>query len=180
MCFSKESAFLFFSYLTFATNIDGFLLEPDHTSSPGVNNQCISIDTCMYLAEKKELRNQIFRFQLENYKSLQILTNQLQHKLSVMDDKLKENTKPNDTIEHAKLEQKYRDLEVNFTLLQENNRLLQRSYVYQKDEMALLKNTTMEVLKELSELKQLKSVQQALDLHAVQSKLQSLEKKLTH
>ncbi|CAG2242333.1 unnamed protein product [Mytilus edulis] len=135
------------------------------------------MDTCMYLAEKKELRNQMFQFQIENEKSLQILTNQLQHKLSAMDDKLQENTKANVTIEHEKLEQKYRELELNFTLLQENNRLLQRSYVHQKDELALLKNTTMEFRKELSELKQMKSVQQALDLHAVQSKIQSLEQK---
>lgn len=174
---SKISVILLFSILTFSTNIDGFLLEPDHTSNPGVNNQCISMDTCMYLAEKKELRNQMFQLQIENEKSLQILTNQIQHKLSAMDDKLQENTKPNVTIEHAKLEQKYRELELNFTLLQQNNRLLQDSYVNQKEELALLKNTTSEVLKELSELKQMKSVAQALDVNAVQSKIHSLEQK---
>ncbi|VDI59968.1 Hypothetical predicted protein [Mytilus galloprovincialis] len=94
-----------------------------------------------------------------------------------MDDKLQENTKSNDTIEHAKLEQKYREMELNFTLLQQNNRLLQDSYVNQKVELALLKNTTSEVLKELSELKQMKSVAQALDVNAVQSKIHSLEQK---
>ncbi|XP_063404371.1 uncharacterized protein LOC134687842 [Mytilus trossulus] len=174
---SKISVILLFSILTFSTNIDGFLLEPDQTSNPGVNNQCISMDTCMYIAEKKELRNQMYQFQIENEKSLQILTNQIQHKFSAMDDKLQKYTTPNVTIEHETLEQKYRELELNFTLLQQNNRLLQGSYVNQKEELALLKNTTYEVLKELSELKQMKSVAQVLDLHDVQSEIQSLKQK---
>lgn len=40
-----------------------------------------------------------------------------------------------------------------------------------------LKNTTTEFRKKLSELKLIKSVQQALDMHAVESKIQSLEHK---
>ncbi|CAC5380007.1 unnamed protein product [Mytilus coruscus] len=156
-------------------NADGFLLNPGQTSSPGITSQYISMD--MYLAEKKKLRNQIFQFQRENEQTLQRLTTQLQQKLSVMDDKLKESSKANDTIELAQLEQKNRDLELNLTMLQEEHRMPQIRYVRQKDQLHLFKNTTAEVIKELAELKRLKSVIQMLDLHVVQSKIQSLEQK---
>lgn len=156
-------------------NADGFLLNPGQTPSPGVKSQYISLD--MYLEEKKELRNQIFQFQRENEQTLQLLTTQLQQKLSVMDDKLKDSCKHNDTIELANLEKKNSELEVNLTILQEKLRLLQISYVRQKDQLDLFKNTTAEVMKELAELKQLKGVNQTLDLHVVQSKVQSLEQK---
>lgn len=121
------------------------------------------MDTCMYIAERKEIRDQIFQFKLENDKSLRILTNQLQHKLSEMDEKLKGNYKPNDTIEFANLEQNYQ--------------LLQGSYIHQKDELEILKNATMKVLQEQSELKQLKSINQDLNLSNVQGKPQLLDKK---
>ncbi|CAG2198870.1 unnamed protein product [Mytilus edulis] len=157
--------------------VDGFLLNPGQTSSPGITSQYISMD--MYLAEKKELRNQIFQFQRENEQTLQLLTTQLQQKLTVMDDKLKQSNKPNDTIELAYLEHKNQDLKMNLTILQEKHRLLQISYVRQKDQLDLLKNTSAQVIKELSELKQLKSVNQTLDLSVVKSRIQSLEQKLT-
>ncbi|XP_063401932.1 uncharacterized protein LOC134686187 [Mytilus trossulus] len=121
------------------------------------------MDTCMHIAEKKELRDQIFQFKLENDKSLRILTNQLQHKLSEMDEKLQGNYKPNDTIEFANLKQKYQ--------------LLQGSYIHQKDELEILKNATMNVLQELFELKQLKSINQDLNMSNVQGKLQLLDQK---
>ncbi|CAC5395852.1 C1QL [Mytilus coruscus] len=156
-------------------NADGFLLNPGQTSSPGITSQYISMD--MYLAEKKELRNQIFQFQRENEQTLQLLTTQLQQKLSVIDDKLNDSSKPNDMIEFANLKQKNRELEVNLTFLQEKHKLLQSSYVRQKDQLEFLKNTTTEVLKELADLKQLKCVNQTLDLRVVNSKIQSLEQK---
>ncbi|CAG2198865.1 C1QL [Mytilus edulis] len=155
--------------------VEGFLLNPGQTSSPGmITSQCISMD--MYLAEKKELRNQIFQFQRENEQTLQLLTTQLQQKLTVIDDKLKQSNKPNDTIELAHLEQKNRDLELNLTILQEKHRLLQISYVRQNDQLDLLKNKSTEVIKELSEIKQLKSVNQTLDLRVVQSYNEMLKK----
>ncbi|XP_076079017.1 uncharacterized protein LOC143049162 [Mytilus galloprovincialis] len=175
MSFINNSLILILSCLMFAMNADGFLLNPGQTPSPGVKSQYISLD--MYLEEKKELRNQIFQFQRENEQTLQLLTTQLQQKLSVMDDKLKDSCKHNDTIELANLEKKNSELEVNLTILQEKLRLLQISYVRQKDQLDLFKNTTAEVMKELAELKQLKGVNQTLDLHVVQSKVQSLEQK---
>ncbi|XP_063401904.1 uncharacterized protein LOC134686161 [Mytilus trossulus] len=175
MYLRHNSIIFILSCLTFAMYVEGFLLNPGQTSSPGITSQCISMD--MYLAEKKELRNQIFQFQRENEQTLQLLTTQLQQKLTVMDDKLKQSNKPNDTIELAHLEQKNRDLELNLTILQEKHRLLQISFVRQNDQLDLLKNTSTEVIKELSEIKQLKIVNQTLDLRVVQSKIQSLEQK---
>ncbi|XP_071135088.1 uncharacterized protein [Mytilus edulis] len=175
MYLSHNSILFILSCLTIAMYVDGFLLNPGQTSSPGITSQYISMD--MYLAEKKELRNQIFQFQRENEQTLQLLTTQLQQKLTVMDDKLKQSNKPNDTIELAYLEHKNQDLEMNLTILQEKHRLLQISYVRQKDQLDLLKNTSAQVIKELSELKQLKSVNQTLDLSVVKSRIQSLEQK---
>lgn len=151
----------------------GFLLEPDHTGNPAGKIQCLPIGT--YLSDKEDLRHQMDKLQRENEQKLGILTSQLQSRLSAFEGKMSENDRKNETLELEILEKKYQELGFNFTLLQQENKLLRDRFGYQESETKRLQNTTIELSKKVSDLEQLKSINQALDIRAIQTKVHSLE-----
>lgn len=158
----------------FRATATGFLLEPDHTSNPTEKNGCLPLGA--YLSDKEDLRHQMDKLQRENEQKLDILTSQLQSRLSAFEGKIYENDRNNDTlVELASLERKYQELGVNFTLLQQENKLLRDKFFYQASETIRLQNTTIEMSKKISDLEQLKSINQALDFRAIQTKVHSLE-----
>ncbi|CAC5380019.1 unnamed protein product [Mytilus coruscus] len=151
----------------------GFLLEPGHTANQTGKNECLPLGT--YLSDKEDLRHQMDKLQRENEQKLHILTSQLQTRLSAFEGKISENDRKNETLELASLEKKYKELGFNHTLLQQENKLLRDKYSYLESEIKRLQNTTAETSKNISELQQLKSINQALDFRAVQNKVHSLE-----
>ncbi|CAC5395854.1 C1QL [Mytilus coruscus] len=153
----------------------GFLLDPDHTANPAGKNQCLPLGR--YLSEKEDLLHHIDQLQRDNEQKLDILTSQLQSRLLVFEEKISENDRKNETLELVNIKRKFQELGVNHTLLQQENKLLRDKYSYQESEMKRLQNTTVELSKKVSDLEQLKSINQSLNLRAIQNKVQSLEQK---
>lgn len=149
----------------FLSTTRGFLLEPDHTGNPTGKNECLPLGT--YLSDKEELRHLMDKLQMENEQKLNILTRQLQSRLSSFEDKLSENDRQNETLELANIELKFQELGANHATLQQENKLLRDNYRNQENEMKRLQNTTVELSKQISELKQLKSINLAIDVRAI-------------
>lgn len=114
---------------------------------------------------------------MENEQKLHILTRQLQSRLSSFEGKISENDRQNETLELANIELKFQELGANHAILQQENKLLRDNYRYQENEMTRLQNTTVELSKQVSELKQLNSINLAIDFRAIQYKVKSLEQK---
>ncbi|VDI63152.1 Hypothetical predicted protein [Mytilus galloprovincialis] len=153
----------------------GFLLEPDHTGNPTVKNEYLPLGR--YLSEKENLLHHIDQLQRGNEEKLHILTTQFQSRLSAFEGKISENDRKNETLELANIERKLQKLGVNHTLLQQEYKRLRDKYGYLESKINRLQHTTAETSKNVFELHQLKSINQALDFRAIQNKVQSLEQK---
>lgn len=151
----------------------GFLIDLDHTANLAGKNGCLPIGR--YLSEKQNLLHHIDQLQRDNEEQLHILTTQLQTRLSAFEGEILINDRKNETSELANIERKLQELGLNHTLLQQENKRLRDKYSWQESETKRLQNTTIELSKKVSDLEQLKSIQQALDFRAMQNKVQSLE-----
>lgn len=155
-----------------------FLIEPDNAVKPnGTGPQCLAINE--FLSEKKVLKHQIdevgqeiYQLKHDNDQTLAILSEQLKHKLSIMDDKLSEKSKQNDSARMLDLEMKYTMMTENCSKVQEYYRDLHRQH---NTEVRRLNNLTLALEKKVSALENLNSVNQTMNLLSLNTQIHSLQ-----
>ncbi|CAG2201524.1 unnamed protein product [Mytilus edulis] len=161
--------------------VNCFLIEPDNLVKPNANgtSQCLAVS--QFLAEKKVLKHQIdeveqkiYQLKHDNDQTLTILTEQLKHKLSIMEDKLSETSKHNDSIRLFDLERKYTLMSEILSKVQINYRDLQSRYKTQDLENWRLTNLTLELEKKITVLDNLEGVNQILDIFTLKQQVHSL------
>ncbi|CAG2215511.1 COL10A [Mytilus edulis] len=128
------------------------------------------------MAEKKEVKHRIDQMELENEKTLDILTKQLHDKFSILEDKIKQTSKQNETLQTTTiLENEFRSMNETYTLLKRTHEVLQQRFNLQESEITTLRNKSVALEKKVSVIEHLKTINQSLSLHNVQNEVQELK-----
>lgn len=116
-------------------SVTAFLLQPDHTSSLNASKQhCVSLQE--FMAENKELKHRINQLEHDNEQTLNMLTKQLQEKFSLLEYKINETAKHNETAEKSDiLENKLRGIEENHTLLKQAHEVHNKDLIYMSQKL---------------------------------------------
>ncbi|CAG2231679.1 unnamed protein product [Mytilus edulis] len=70
---------------------------------------------------------------------------------------------------------KFSEMEQNYTLLKQAHEVLQQKFSLQESEIITLRKTSVELEKKISVIEQLKTINQSMDLHQIQNKMQQLQ-----
>ncbi|CAC5418718.1 unnamed protein product [Mytilus coruscus] len=162
--------------LYFVSN-SGFLLEKNSVpsgQSASTNNQYLTVTE--YLGDKTRINHELEEIRRDHDRTLGILTTQLQERLVAIEKSVTESKLQNQTI--IDLGSRNRELEDNFTRLEEKLHKLQDRYIIQQTELVKSKDKTDMLEHELSSLKKLQSIQQLQSLHALEQSFQTISSKV--
>ncbi|XP_071181352.1 uncharacterized protein [Mytilus edulis] len=137
--------------------VNSFLLDTPQGQT--TSNQYLSLSKFYEEIKLQEQKSTLLRHDMDN--SLNLLTTQLQQKFDLLDKKLAEIERQNETIPVAvnleqrftQLEQKYLNLEQNYNTLTKENNVLQIKKNEMENELFSLRNETINQHKELELLK---------------------------
>ncbi|VDI63442.1 Hypothetical predicted protein [Mytilus galloprovincialis] len=140
-------------YFIFFTTVKGFLLN-NQQSNGGQNlptNQYMKLSK--FYEEEKRLQQKMENLQLDTFtlrhdmdNSFVLLTAQLQEKLELLDTKLSDITKINETLQDVlKIEEKYKSVNLSYNKLKNENTILQNKYNQVLTELQLVTNKTKQL-----------------------------------
>ncbi|CAG2231708.1 unnamed protein product [Mytilus edulis] len=178
-------------YFILFTTVKGFLLI-DQQSNGEQNlpaNQYLTLSK--FYEEEKRLQQKMENLQLETFtlrhdmdNSFVLLTAQLQQKLELLDTKLSDIAKSNETLQENKYNQVVTELQlVTNKTKQLDNQLVLQTGLYnvvlkklsiQEKESADLRNESVLVSQEISNLKQLSSIQPLQEIKSLQQKVETI------
>lgn len=160
--------------------LEAFLLETNFShigDQYSTNRQFVTVsefhDVKQVLQhEDNEIRQKVIQIQSDMNQEFKLLTSQLQTELSSLNQRLtvceQKNDSENVTFE---MNRKYREIENKYSNLQLSFENLKRQH---ENDLLVIGNKTIHLEKELEDIKQLKSVNQLLSFHGMQTDVQRL------
>ncbi|CAG2246737.1 unnamed protein product [Mytilus edulis] len=160
--------------------LEAFLLETNYShigDQYSTNRQFVTVsefhDVKQVLQhEDNEIRQKVIQIQSDMNQEFKLLTLQLQTELSYLNQRLTVCEQKNDS-EKVTLEvnRKYQEIEIKYSKLQLSFENLKRQHKY---DLSVIGNKTVHLEKKLEDIKQLKSVNQLLDIRVIQTDVQRL------
>lgn len=129
-----------------------------------------------YLSDKTRINSELQEIRRDHDRTLGILTMQLQERLVAIEKSVTESKLQNQTI--IDLGNRNRELEDNFTRLEEKLHKLQDQNAIQQTKLLKSKDKTDLLEHELSSLKNLQSIQQLQSLHSLEQSVQTISSKV--
>ncbi|VDI22603.1 Hypothetical predicted protein [Mytilus galloprovincialis] len=150
-----------------------FLLDgtPNNGGQTQTNNQFLTLSE--FLQEKKTLQLETESLRHDLDKTISLLTKQLKQKFDLLDHKVEENSKKNDTyLDYVPMDM-YLALEQKFNQLQNANSVLTGENNMMKNELRLLQNVSLKHDRKIRDLQQLGNIKPLQEIGTLQNAVQT-------
>ncbi|VDI23361.1 Hypothetical predicted protein [Mytilus galloprovincialis] len=164
---------LAFYFLLLASAYSFLLDNPQGNGGTAITNQYLTLskfyeEMKLQQADTANVHRETIKLRHDTDNSLTLLTTQLQQKFDLLDKKLAEIAKPNDSnSDFVNLEQKYIQLERKYSNLEQN-------YITQGHELAMLKNKSRLLDKNIEDLQNLGSIKPLREITTLQQVVKSI------
>ncbi|VDI06924.1 Hypothetical predicted protein [Mytilus galloprovincialis] len=164
---------LAFYFLLLASAYSFLLDNPQGNGGTTITNQYLTVskfyeEMKLQQADTANMRQETLKLRHDTDTSLTLLTSQLQQKFDLLDKKLAEIARHNDSnSDFINLEQKYIQLEQKYSNLEQN-------YITQGHELAMLKNKSCLLEKNIEDLQHLGSIKPLHEITTLQQVVKSI------